>query len=188
MANVRRGDPTVDRPDSVKMDRPHHIGTWLELAFWLALALVAFGLSFQFSDELGTYQWGAASWPRAVIFLMAITAVIHATIRLRERRRATVADGSDSRSGLVGSVGLFVIPLVYAWLLPRTGFYVTTPVFLIVFLLYVGERRWHIVLITTALITALVFLIFAKLFYVALPVGNWPGFYDVNNWLLVTIR
>ncbi|MEM9442992.1 MAG: tripartite tricarboxylate transporter TctB family protein, partial [Pseudomonadota bacterium] len=82
----------------------------------------------------------------------------------------------------------FVIPLIYAWLLPRTGFYLTTPVFLIVFLLYVGERRWYVVVLTTAIITALVFLIFAKLFYVALPVGNWPGFYDVNNWLLVTIR
>lgn len=170
------------------MERSHHIGTWLELAFWLALALVAFGLSFQFSDELGTYQWGAASWPRAVILLMAITAVIHAAIRLREQRRTAQRDSSESSSGLIGSVGLFVIPLIYAWLLPRTGFYLTTPVFLIVFLLYVGERRWYVVVLTTAIITALVFLIFAKLFYVALPVGNWPGFYDVNNWLLVTIR
>jgi hypothetical protein len=38
------------------------------------------------------------------------------------------------------------------------------------------------------IITFLINLIFAKLFYVALPVGNWPGFYDINNWLLTAIR
>ena len=26
------------------------------------------------------------------------------------------------------------------------------------------------------------------LFYVALPVGNWPGFYDVNNAIIVVVR
>ncbi len=170
------------------MTRSQTIGTWLELGFWLALALVAFGLSFQFADEIGTYKWGAASWPRAVISLMAVTAVIHAAIRLRDGRQDTAPEGSAEGSGFIASFGLFLIPLVYAWLLPRTGFYLTTPLFLVVFLLYVGERRWQVILTTTLIITAVVFLIFAKLFYVALPVGNWPGFYDVNNWLLVMIR
>ncbi|MGI9435081.1 MAG: tripartite tricarboxylate transporter TctB family protein, partial [Geminicoccaceae bacterium] len=86
------------------------------------------------------------------------------------------------------SLGLFLIPLVYAWLLPRTGFYLTTPLFLITYLLYVGERRWLVILGATIVIFAVVNLIFTKLFYVALPVGNWPGFYDVNNWFLTVIR
>ncbi|MDH3663342.1 MAG: tripartite tricarboxylate transporter TctB family protein [Alphaproteobacteria bacterium] len=161
----------------------------IELAFWLALALVAFGLSFQFSGEVGTYKWGAASWPRAVVLLMATTALIHAALQFRKAETSTSgADGDGNGERPLASLGLFVIPLIYAWLLPRTGFYLTTPVFLISFLLYVGERRWHVILATTLLIMALVLLVFAKLFYVALPVGNWPGFYDVNNWLLVMIR
>ena len=170
------------------MNRSQTLGTWFELGFWLVLALVAFGLSFQFADELGTYKWGAASWPRAVIGLMAVTAVIHAGVRLREGRHGIAADQAETGNGFVASLGLFLIPLVYAWLLPRTGFYLTTPLFLVVFLLYVGERRWLVIFVSTLLITSIVFLIFAKLFYVALPVGNWPGFYDVNNWLLVMIR
>lgn len=170
------------------MKASEKIGPILELAFWLALALVAFGLSFQFSDEIGTYQWGAASWPRAVVLLMAVTALVHAFFRLRGQRDEATSDDQEDGGGLVASLGLFILPLVYVWLLPRTGFYLTTPLFLIAFLLYVGERRWPVILITTAIITALVFLVFAKLFYVALPVGNWPGFYDVNNWLLVLIR
>lgn len=170
------------------MNKSQPIGLWLELAFWLALALVAFGLSFEFSDEIGTYEWGAASWPRAVILLMAVTALVHAAVRLRERGKEAASGENVERRDVFASLGLFLIPLVYVWLMPRTGFYLTTPLFLIILLLYVGERRWQVILITTLLITALVFLVFAKLFYVALPVGNWPVFYDINNWILVAIR
>jgi len=163
----------------------------VELGFWLTLALLAFGFSFEFSDEQGTYEWGAASWPRAVILLMTITALVHAVIRYQAvsgagRTVATEEDGDGD--SFLGSIGLFLIPLVYVWLLPRTGFYLTTPFFLLALLLYVGERRWRVLLLTAAIIIFVINLIFAKLFYVALPVGNWPGFYDINNWLLVMIR
>ncbi len=159
----------------------------IELAFWLLLALIAFGLSFQFSEEPGTYEWGAASWPRAVILLMTVTAVIHAFVRWREAEEPH-EHANETAVGMPGSLGLFLIPLIYVWLLPRTGFYATTPFFLIALLLYAGERRWQVILLTTAIITFLINLVFAKLFYVALPVGNWPVFYDINNWLLTAIR
>ncbi|MGI9493417.1 MAG: tripartite tricarboxylate transporter TctB family protein [Geminicoccaceae bacterium] len=162
----------------------------LELVTWLVLALAAFILSFQFSEEPGTYQWGAASWPRAVIGLMAFTACVHGFMRFKRAEVSTPAGDEEANSGgsFFDSLGLFLIPLVYAWLLPRTGFYLTTPFFLIAFLLYVGERRWRVILITTLIVIAVINLIFSKLFYVALPVGNWPGFYDINNWLLTAIR
>ncbi len=164
------------------------LAPFLELGFWLALALVAFGLSFQFSGEVGTYQWGAASWPRAVILLMIIAALVNTWRTWQARPAAVTFEETDGGGSALAYLGLFLIPLVYAWLLPRTGFYVTTPLFLIAYLLYVGERRVGVILATTAIISVVINLIFTKLFYVALPVGNWPGFYDVNNWLLKVIR
>lgn len=161
---------------------------YLDLAFWLALALGAFVLSFTFSSETGTYQWGAASWPRAVILLMVIAALVNTWRAWRARPAAVTCDETDEDGSVLPFVGLFLIPLVYAWLLPRTGFYLTTPVFLIAYLLYVGERRAGVILATAALITVIANLIFTKFFFVALPVGNWPGFYDVNTWLLTVIR
>ncbi|MGI9488113.1 MAG: tripartite tricarboxylate transporter TctB family protein [Geminicoccaceae bacterium] len=161
------------------------LAPFFELGFWLALALIAFGLSFQFSGEVGTYQWGAASWPRAVILLMIIAALVNTW---RARPAADTFEETDEGGSVFAYLGLFLIPLVYAWLLPRTGFYVTTPFFLAVYLLYVGERRWPVILATVVVISLVINLIFTKLFYVALPVGNWPGFYDVNNWLLTVIR
>ena len=160
----------------------------LELGFWLALALIAFGLSFQFSGEVGTYQWGAASWPRAVILLMVIATLVNTWRARRARPAADTCEETDEGGSALAYLGLFLIPLVYAWLLPRTGFYVTTPFFLAAYLLYVGERRWPVILATVVVIFLVINLIFTKLFYVALPVGNWPVFYDVNNWILTVIR
>jgi len=170
------------------MDMSKKIGPLLELAFWFVLALIAFALSFQFSDEPGTYQWGAASWPRAVILLMVIAALVNAWRAWQVRPAAVTRDETGEEGSVVSSLGLFVIPLIYAALLPRTGFYLTTPIFLIAYLLYVGERRFWMILATTGVITLVANLIFTKLFFVALPVGNWPGFYDVNTWLLTVIR
>jgi hypothetical protein len=119
---------------------------------------------------------------------MVVTAIIHAMSRLRDDQAEVAADQPSDGRDLAGSLGLFLIPLVYAWLLPRTGFYLTTPFFLIALLLYAGERRLGVIAATTAIIVFCIYLVFAKLFYVALPVGNWPVFYDINNWLLIAIR
>ena len=111
-----------------------------ELSFWLVLAGVAYGLTFDFAGESGTYAWGAASWPRAIILIMVLGALLHAALRARGlRRQAPDAPGRRRRLG--GSIDLgatltlvvmFALPLAYLLLLPRVGFYVSTPVFLAV--------------------------------------------------------
>jgi hypothetical protein len=173
-----------------------------ELALWLGLALVAFALTFEFAGEVGTYAWGAASWPRGVVLLMAIVALAQFAIRrrgLKLRRsagiegRAADADLSSevlprdalARLRLAAALGL---PLVYVYLLPLTGFYATTPVFLLAYLLVLGERRPGALIGAPLVIYAAINLVFTRLFYVALPTGNWPGFYDFSNWFLITVR
>ncbi|MFQ6018992.1 MAG: tripartite tricarboxylate transporter TctB family protein [Kiloniellaceae bacterium] len=171
----------------------------IELAFWLGLAAIAYALSFEFADAVGTYAWGAASWPRAVILLMAAGAIAQFGIRLRWQ-----AGGGQSRAGgaavpagglrrafgisgakLAAALGL---PLVDVYLLPHAGFYVTTPFFLAAYLALLGERRPAALVGGPLLIYALINLVFTKLFYVALPTGTWPGFYDFSNWFLVMLR
>ena len=70
-----------------------------------------------------------------------------------------ISDESDGGVWPLSSIGIFLIPLVYAWLLPRTGFYLTTPFFLIAYLLHVGERRVAVIPGTTAVITTVINLI-----------------------------
>ena len=69
-------------------------------------------------------------------------------------------------------------------LLPRTGYFATTPLFLIAYMLAFREHSVRHMLLTTALLYVGSLAIFSKLLFVPLPTGNWPGFYDFSNWLL----
>lgn len=166
------------------------LGIWLELAIWLSLAGTAFALTFRFSGEVGTYAWGAASWPRAVILLMAVGAAVQAFVRLRN----TAAERNDRRHPLeerrspLKLAAAFGLPLLFVFLLPRTGFYLTTPFFLLAYLILLGERRPLVLIGVTLLIYVLINLTFTSLLFVALPTGTWPGFYDFSNWFLATFH
>ncbi len=171
-----------------------------ELGAWLALSALAYGLSFQFADEVGTYLWGAASWPRGVAGLMILGALAQAGMRLRAHAKSQIAPSSAAAmedpaeavtpptARRLGFVANFALPLLYVFLLPHTGFYLTTPFFLAAYLLLLGERRLKVLIFAPLVIFALINIVFTKLFYVALPTGNWPGFYDFSNWFLVTVR
>lgn len=170
-------------------------GIWLEFAAWMAIAAFFYGFSFEFADAMGAFQWGAAAWPRGVVLILVITAVVHLVIRMRAHKRAQMSTDTAGveRTGMdpaaaLRAAGMIAIPIVYVALLPYIGFYVGTPVFLIAYLAYLGERRPIRLIGVPVFIYVLVNIVFTKLFFVALPVGNWPGFYDISNWLLVMIR
>jgi hypothetical protein len=171
-----------------------------EFGIWAGLAGVAYGLSFEFANEPGTYLWGAASWPRGIALLMVIGAIVQAAMRWYaeiaapqastgiaavEVRTAGIESETANRLAMFAN---FALPLLYVFLLPRTGFYVTTPLFLTAYLALLGERRAKVLILAPLVIFVLVNLVFTRLFYVALPTGNWPGFYDASNWFLVTVR
>jgi Tripartite tricarboxylate transporter TctB family len=159
---------------------------WLELLIWLGVAGLAFALTFQFASEAGTYAWGAASWPRAIIVLMALIALLqYAGRRPRPLREPQAPTPS---SGISRSAAALLLPLAYVFLLPRTGFHLTTLVFVLIYLLLLGERRPAALVGVPLGILAAVVLVFTKLFYVALPTGNWPGFYELSNAFVELIR
>lgn len=170
---------------------------WGELLVWLALSGGAYALSFEFARPIASYTFGATGWPRAIIALILLVALVQFAVRLARALRDPQAEAgprfwsqffsSGTRASV--TVGLaFGLPVLYAALMPRTGFYVTTPLFLIAYLYLLGERRWRYLVGVALFIYGLMVLIFTTVFYVALPVGNWPVFYDINNWLVQAYR
>ena len=115
-----------------------------------------------------------------------------------EDRSAGDADAAESRDANGGEpdaayggldarlriVATFTLPLLYLFLLPRTGYFVTTPLFLVAYMLVFREHNLKYMLATTAGLYLGSLAIFSKLLFVPLPTGNWPGFYDFSNWLL----
>lgn len=99
-----------------------------------------------------------------------------------QSERSDAAHPEEATGGAVHlkRAATFGVPLAYLFLMPRMGFYVITPLFLIGYMILLGERRFRVLLGTTLLIYGLTILIFTALLFVPLPVGNWPGFYEVN--------
>ena len=172
-------------------------GQIFELAFWTFFAVGAFAVSFDFDRDIEIYKFGASGWPRAVILFIVLAVLGQLYHDLRERKtQRREAPGEVAKpaeierdTGYYVRVGaILLVPLIYAALLERLGFYFLTPVFIIVFLLIGGERRWGWIIGVTAFLYAAYLLLFAKLLYVGLPTGNVHPFYDFSNWLLVKIR
>lgn len=170
---------------------------WVELAFWIAIATAAFILTFDFDGPLQIYKFGAAAWPRAIIAALALGAAVQFAFSVRLRARIGTGEARQDYWSKLAKGGLsvklriaatFGLPLLYIFLLPRTGFYLTTPFFLAGYMFVLGERRAAYLIGVPALIYGLAMLIFTRLLFVALPVETWPGFYDFSNWLLVLVR
>lgn len=181
--------------------RPREV--WIargEVLLWLSISLGMWIYSYRFDTGHAVYELGVAHWPRVVILFMAVAAILCFFDRVRRRRASdgaaeTATDQAaelSSRRGEPASIGVrlriagtFVVPLVYLWLMPRMGYFFTTPFFLASYIYVFGETRWRYVIGAALGIYVLMLLIFSKYLYVPLPTGNWPGFYDFSNALLV---
>lgn len=169
------------------------VNLWLEWGLWVTLAAFGYWLTFDFDEPLDVYAFGATGWPRfilACVVVGATTQLLFSLIQLRAGGVAPAAEDAVSRFAGFNPrlLGIFGLPLVYLLLLPRTGFFVTTPFFILAFLWILEVRRLRLLFGVALTVYAIVLLVFTRLFYVALPIGHWPGFYDVNNWIVVVVR
>ena len=176
--------------------------TLLEAFLWLSFCVLAYAGTYRFDDSFSDFRYGAAGWPRGVIILIAVftlTLLVTSLVSYRRNGEPTApgpvspalpeeAPAQETIGSISRLLGSFLMPLVYIFLLSRTGFYLTTPVFIAGYMYLLGERRLVHLVGTTLLIFVLCILIFTVLLYVPLPVGNWSGFYEINNAFLSLIK
>jgi hypothetical protein len=171
---------------------------FFEIIFWLGLVVFAWSFSYQFDKPLEHYRYGATGWVRGVLVLMlfflTIQVIWSLLVELRhgELGKVDTEVGSFAKSGEAATgmsvqlkrIGTFILPLVYLWLIPRAGYYLITPFFIVGYMALLGERKWYHLVLTTVGIYIVTMLVFTRLLYVPLPVGNWPIFYDINSFLV----
>lgn len=90
------------------------------------------------------------------------------------------------RSNLLGA--MLTLPLLFAVLLEDMGFYSIAPFFIIGVMFLMGERKAKPMALVTALILGLLMLLFVKILYVGLPVGNIRPFYDIGSWVVTVLQ
>lgn len=170
-------------------------GRIFELVFWLVLAALGFYFSLNFDRKIEFYRFGAATWPRVILLLIVIAAVgqwwthrqPQSTGDAKEAGVDTAA-AAYSRGELFRLAVTFGLPLIYAALWNKMGFYLTTPLFLIAYLYCTGERRLPWLIGVPLVLFGVLTIIFTRLLYVGLPVGYWQPFYDLSNWIVDLLR
>ncbi|WP_157928932.1 tripartite tricarboxylate transporter TctB family protein [Pararhizobium haloflavum] len=161
----------------------------LEWAVWVGFALLAYSQTGLFDREIPEYRFGATGWPRAVCLLMIAGATGQFLMRCLTIARGVVeTDAAEEapRQKLSGReiaqrTAIFLLPLVYLYAVPYLGFYLMTPLFMLALMLILEVRSPGPLIGVPLTVSVIFLLVFTRLFYVGMPVGNLPGFYDVNN-------
>ncbi|MGI9465119.1 MAG: hypothetical protein ACR2OM_14320, partial [Aestuariivirgaceae bacterium] len=91
-----------------------------------------------------------------------------------------------ARTNRVG--GMIGLPLMFAAFLEDFGFYAMAPCFMVAVMWLMGERRLKPMLAVSALLFAILLLLFVKVLYVGLPTGNIEPFYSFGNWVVKMLQ
>jgi putative tricarboxylic transport membrane protein len=178
--------------DRKRTGRPASRRSRVEAVVWLALAIAAFIVTFEFDGPLPTFEFGAAFWPRAVIAGVIVAAgvllVTSYFVGAGEPEagideRVTDALSEDAARVTKKTLAIFAVPLVYVYAIHQVGFLLITPIFLLGYLYLLGVRRWVTLIAVTVGFYGAVVLIFVKLIFTPLPQG--AGFFHSLNGQLI---
>jgi len=81
-----------------------------------------------------------------------------------------------------------MLPLFFAAMLEDFGFYSLAPFFIIGVMYVFGERRPKHMAVIAAVLMGLLLLLFVKILFVGLPVGNIRPFYDIGSWVVTVLQ
>ncbi|MBU2235144.1 MAG: tripartite tricarboxylate transporter TctB family protein [Proteobacteria bacterium] len=120
-------------------------------------------------------QMGPAFWPRFILGCLIILSGIVSvgTIRKIAKEKAwgeSLMTMDRGRVRFFAAIGLIV---AYLFLLKITGFIITTPLFMIAFMLLLGEKSKGWILGVSVVMTGIIVVLFTKAMYVPLPRGVW---------------
>jgi hypothetical protein len=90
------------------------------------------------------------------------------------------------RRNILGA--MLTLPLLFAALLEDMGFYALAPFFIIGVMFMMGERKAKPMVLVAALVFGLLMLMFVKILYIGLPVGNVRPFYDIGSWVVTVLQ
>lgn len=152
----------------------------------LALAAFYYYSTRDLPPPTPTENLGAAFFPRLLAIFLALLALLLVVGGLVPRggaapqgKRPALAGGEglgeDAPTGeeishtfLLGTMGLSTL---YVILLPLAGYLILTPLFLLAVIRFLGKRSWIQNVATALLLTAALYLLFARVLGVPLPAG-----------------
>lgn len=135
------------------------------VAFMYAVCALFLGLTIQLPKAAQTY-------PLFIIALLAALTTLYAAQMVRGAKKSGVTTGLEDFQGFLPKQFFPVLAMVILYLVMMyfTGFYISTLVFMVVCLLFLRVPKWQI-LLSAAVILALVYCAFTLFLKVRLPAG-----------------
>lgn len=164
-------------------------GKFAEGLFWVGLAIAGLAYSIPFDHSLRNYALGTVSWPRALLAILLVFGLVQLTFAFVSPAsvQAEAASERSTPPAVLRMLFILVAPLILVWLLPRIGFVPFSLVFVFLLVLGFGYRHKVKAAVIAALSTGVITFVFTQLLFLPLPLGNWPGFYELNStitWVL----
>ncbi|MCE5283906.1 MAG: tripartite tricarboxylate transporter TctB family protein [Deltaproteobacteria bacterium] len=131
--------------------------------------------SFSEASVLQGGQMGPSFWPQFILgCLILLSGIVSVgTIRKIVKEKAW---GESFMTMDRGKVRFFVaigLGVAYFFLLPVVGFIAITPLFMIAFMVLLGEKSKGWIIGVSIAMTAIIVILFTKAMYVPLPRGEW---------------
>ena len=136
---------------------------------WL-LALVLMGFALAVFLYPGDWPMEAGLYPRAVSVLIFILSSV-LLVKPQDERKKT--PGSMLQEAIENKNVLFIVLLTIAFVasIETLGFFIALPVYLMAAQLLMGLRRPKSILLATAIITVVIYLIFVTLLGIRIPIA-----------------
>ncbi|MGC6529876.1 MAG: tripartite tricarboxylate transporter TctB family protein [Candidatus Puniceispirillaceae bacterium] len=165
----------------------------IEWLFWVILVVLLWAQTSAFNEPIAEYHFGATGWPRMVLagIFIGATGQMLLGVFVNKDGQDDQLDHDTKPEKIVKrwqQLAIFGMPFLYLWLMHRIGFFVATPLFIFAYLWVLEVRNIKHLLGVTIGVTAFIFFIFVRLFYVAMPVGSWLTFYEINNQIIILVR
>ncbi|SVB05359.1 uncharacterized protein METZ01_LOCUS158213, partial [marine metagenome] len=166
----------------------------VETLVWLLTVVVFFVYSFEFNQEIEIYKFGATGWPRVILGILLLVTLgnfLHLYKKGSEAQQGRVGISDDEEEISYDSIGsvqklvaILILPFIFSWSLKPVGFYAATPIFVVLLIFLLGEKRIKWILANTLFIYFLIILLFMVLLNAPLPQGNVSPFYDFSALML----
>ena len=130
-------------------------------------------------------EMGSGFWPTLILsmaILLSALLLISSFLKSRKKKGKKEPESSPSSEEIAirkrqGKIVAFcaTVTLVYIFVMQGIGFALATLLYVLVFILVLGERRKWVLIVSPVVVTALVLVIFSK--FIAIPFPKGIGFF-----------
>lgn len=126
----------------------------------------------QFRQLRAIAQIGPDFWPKIILICLGFFSALAFLFDVFDKSTKKIDENTPKPQGMKNLILGIVCVFLYISFLEYFGFILLTPVFIIVFMCVLGEKRKWIIALNCVVLTAGIIVIFSKFFLLAIPRGT----------------